>query len=141
MDNGKIDRVLSLYSKFMSGLFVNKAEEALNYGINERTIQRDIDDIRNHLETAVGDTGVLNNIIYDREKKAYRLEQIYQMKLTNGEILAICKVLLDSRSLCKEDMSSILEKLISCCVPEVNRKMVHNLIRNEEFHYVEPRHK
>ena len=86
MDNGKIDRVLSLNSKFMSGALVNKAEEALNYGVNERTIQRDIDDIRNHLETAVGDTGILNNIIYDREKKAYRLEQIYQMKLTNGEI-------------------------------------------------------
>lgn len=141
MDNGKIDRVLGLYSKFMSGSLVNKAEEALNYSVNERTIQRDIDDIRNHLETAVGDTGVLNNIIYDREKKAYRLEQIYQMKLTNGEILAICKILLDSRSLCKEDMSSILEKLISCCVPEANRKMVQDLIRNEEFHYVEPRHK
>ena len=141
MDNGKIDRVLGLYSKFMSGSLVNKAEEALNYGVNERTIQRDIDDIRNHLETAVGDMGVLNNIIYDREKKAYRLEQIYHMKLTNGEILAICKILLDSRSLCKEDMSSILEKLISCCVPEANRKMVKDLIRNEEFHYVEPRHK
>lgn len=41
MDNGKIDRVLGLYLKFMQGLLVNKAEEALNYGVNERTIQRD----------------------------------------------------------------------------------------------------
>ena len=63
------------------------------------------------------------------------------MKLTNGEILAICKILLDSRSLCKEDMSAVLKKLISCCVPETNRKMVQNLIKNEAFHYVEPRHK
>lgn len=141
MDNGKIDRVLGLYSKFMSGSLVNKAEEALNYGVNERTIQRDIDDIRNHLETAVENTGIINNIIYDREKKAYHLEQIYQVKLTNGEILAICKILLDSRSLCKEDMRAVLKKLIFCCVPETNRKMVQNLIKNEAFHYVEPRHK
>lgn len=141
MDNGKIDRVLGLYSKFMQGSLVNKAEEALNYGVNERTIQRDIDDIRNHMETTVVDTGVLNSIIYDREKRAYRLEQIYQMKLTNGEILAICKILLDSRSLPKEDMGTVLEKLISCCVPKTNRKIVQDLIKNEAFHYVEPRHR
>ena len=35
----------------------------------------------------------------------------------------------------------MLDKLISCCVPMVNQKRVKELIRNEEFHYVEPRHK
>ena len=39
------------------------------------------------------------------------------------------------------EMSDILDKLISCCVPEQNQKQVTELIRNEEFHYVEPRHK
>lgn len=52
--------------------------------------------------------------------KGYRLEQIYQMKLTKGEILEICKILLDSRLLCKNDMSEIIEKLISCCAPEAD---------------------
>ena len=37
-------------------------------------------------------------------------------------------------------MVEMLDKLISCCVPQVNRKRVKELIRNEEFHYVEPRH-
>lgn len=115
MDNGKIDRVLGLYSKFMQGSLVNKAEETLNYGVNERTIQRDIDDIRNHLETTVVDTGVLNSIIYDREKRAYRLEQIYQMKLINGEILSTCKILLDSRLLPKEDMGLFLKSDFLLC--------------------------
>lgn len=141
MDNGKIDRVLGIYSKLMSGALVNKAEEAQNYGVNERTIQRDIDDIRNHLETGAETTGVINTIIYDRIEKAYRLEQIYQIKLTNGEILAICKILLDSRALLKSEMTEVLDKLISCCVPEKNQKMVKELIGNEKYHYVEPRHK
>ena len=35
----------------------------------------------------------------------------------------------------------MLDKLITCCVPQVNQKRVKDLIRNEEFHYVEPRHK
>ena len=38
-------------------------------------------------------------------------------------------------------MSEILDKLISCCVPKKNQNLVTELILNEEFHYVEPRHK
>lgn len=29
--NGKIDRVLGIYTKFINGYLVNKAEEAINY--------------------------------------------------------------------------------------------------------------
>lgn len=141
MDNGKIDRVLGIYTKLLGGYLVNKSEEALNYGVNERTIQRDIDDIRNFLESDVENTGILNSVVYSRLEKGYRLEQIYQLKLTNGEILAICKILLDSRALRKEEMSDVLDKLISCCVPKKNQKLVKELISNEKFHYVEPRHK
>lgn len=141
MDNGKIDRVLGIYTKLMGGAFVNKAEEAQNYGVNERSIQRDIDDIRRYLDSTMVTNGVMNSIVYDRVEKAYRLEHIYQLKLTNGEVLAICKILLDSRSLLKSEMSEVLDKLISCCVPEKNQKIVKELIGNEKFHYVEPRHK
>lgn len=141
MDNGKIGRVLGIYTKLLDGYLVNKSEEALNYGVNERTIQRDIDDIRHFMESDTEHSGVVSSVVYDRIEKGYRLEQIYRLKLTNGEILAICKILLESRAFCKEEMSDILGKLISCCVPENNQKLVTELIRNEEFHYVEPRHK
>ena len=141
MDNGKIQRILGIYTRLLNGYLVNKAEEAQNYGVNERTIQRDIDDIRNFFELDVKNTGIINSIVYNRTDKGYRLEQIYQLKLTNSEVLAICKILLDSRALRKEEMSDILDKLISCCVPENNQKLVKELIQNEQFHYVEPRHK
>jgi len=45
--NGKIERVLGIYTKLLNGYIVNKANE---YGVNERSIQRDVDDIRNYLE-------------------------------------------------------------------------------------------
>lgn len=141
MDNGKIDRVLGLYSKFMSGAWVSKSEEALNYGVNERTIQRDIDDIRNHLECTANSDGSMNSIVYDRVEKKFQLEKIYHEKLTNSEILAVCKILLDSRALRKDDMETLLNKLLSCCVPEKDQKIVEDLILNEAFHYVEPRHR
>lgn len=34
----------------------------------------------------------------------------------------------------------MLGKILDCCVPNVNRKEINDLIRNEAFHYIEPRH-
>ena len=139
--NGKIERVLSIYTKLISGNVVNKLEEAQEYSVNERTIQRDIDDIRSYMESQAEKTGCINSVVYDRIKKGYRLEQIYKMKLTNSEVLAVCKILLDSRAFTKNEMIDMLDKLIACCVPKENQKMITDLISNEEFHYVEPRHR
>lgn len=137
----KIERILGIYAKLMNGAIVNKAEEALHYNVNERSIQRDIDDIRNYLDQKGAEDGVLNTVIYDRVLKGYRLEKIYLRKFTNPEILAICKILLDSRAFTKKEMEGMLEKLLDSCVPEANKKLVQDLISNEEFHYIEPRHK
>ena len=41
----------------------------------------------------------------------------------------------------KEEMEDMLDRLVSCCVPRENQNLVKELIRNEAFHYVEPRHK
>lgn len=141
MNTDKIERVLGIYTKLINGSIVNKATEATDYGVNERSIQRDIDDIRNFMEQSIADSGVVNSVIYDRQEKGYRLESIYQSKFSNSEILAICKILLDSRAFTKTEMESMLSKMIECCVPETNQKIVSELVRNEAFHYIEPRHK
>lgn len=137
----QIGRVLQIYTKLSEGYVVNKAEEAARYGVNERSIQRDIDHIRNFLDEDSERTGVVNSIVYDRIAKGYKLETIYQMRLQNSEVLALCKILLDSRAFMKSEMVEMLDKLITCCVPKVNQKRVKDLISNEEYHYVEPRHK
>lgn len=38
-------------------------------------------------------------------------------------------------------MTDILDKLIECCVPLENQRVIKDLILNEEFHYIEPQHK
>lgn len=136
----KIARILGIYTKLMNGGIVNKAEEARQYGVNERSIQRDIDDIREYFENETADIGFINSVIYDRSAKGYRLEQLYKTRLSNSEILAVCKILLDSRAFTKKEMLLLLDKLVECCVPQTNQKAVMDLISNEEFHYVEPRH-
>lgn len=138
--NGKIERILGIYTQLINGQIVNKVAEAHKYKVNERSIQRDIDDIRNYLELDAENTGYINTITYDKAGKGYRMDQIYRLKLSNSETLALCKILLDSRAFTKEEMTDMLDRLVSCCVPKENQKAVKELIRNEEFHYVEPRH-
>ena len=134
----KVKRCLDIYTRLLDGYVVNKSEEAQRYGVNERTIQRDIDDIRNYLADDSDRLGYINSIIYDRTAGGFRLEQIFKLKLDNSEILAVCKILLESRAF---TMKQMLHKLVDCCVPESNRRMVYELIKNEEYHYIEPQHK
>ncbi len=136
LEKAKTQRALSIYTKLLSGGIVNKTEEALRYNVNERSIQRDIEEIRNFLEDNMYDYGFNNKVIYDRSSKGYILEQSYISKLSNSEILALCKILIDSRAFTKKEMSEITKKLIECCTPKENQKLILELISNETFHYV-----
>lgn len=72
MKGDQIGRVLQIYSKLSEGYVVNKAEEATRYGVNERSIQRDIDHIRNFLDEDSERTGIVNSVVYDRLDGFYR---------------------------------------------------------------------
>ena len=133
MDNGKIERVLGIYTRLMDGALINKSKEAVNYGVNERTIQRDIDDIRNYMDNDVENTGIINSVVYSKSEKGYRLEQVYRLKLTNGEILAICKILLDSRAFRKEDMTMHLISLFPAAFPKVIKSSLMSLSVTKNF--------
>lgn len=142
IDKGnKFERIIGIYTRLINGLVVNKTEEANRYHVNKRSIQRDIDDIRCYFESNKNQEGFINNVIYDRARKGYYLESINERRLTNCEILAICKILLDSRAFTKKEIEKMLNSLLACCMPEENQKMVENLIRNEIYHYIEPQHK
>lgn len=133
----KIERVINLYNRLSEGEVLIKADEAARFGVNERTIQRDLEDIRAYYSE---NTESNRELIYDRSKKGYVLVQNQQENLTNSEILTVCKILLESRSLVKEEMYPIIDKLLQCCVPYDNYKKVFDLINNEKFHYLEPHH-
>ena len=60
----------------MNGGVINKSEEAQNYKVTERSIQRDIDDIRNFLQESEANGEVYNGIVYDRALKGYRIQRI-----------------------------------------------------------------
>lgn len=135
------DRLLAMYAQLAECKPLYKAREAVKYNCSLRSIQRDIEDLRSFFADRSETTGVVQELIYDRKLNAYRLVPPLRNLLTNEETFAVLKVLLESRSLTKAELFPILEKLISCCVPPDNRRQVTDLIANEKYHYVEPRHK
>lgn len=136
----KSNRILDLYTRLMDGDIIKKDESALKYGVDQKTIQRDLDDIRDYLSYQRIESGIYREVIYDRSSGGYRLKEENESRLSNGEILSVCKILLDSRALTKVEMDGILHKLVSSCAPRKDLNLVQDLISNEAFHYVEPQH-
>lgn len=133
---GKSDRLLVIYSQLVGGAILTKRELAQRFQVTEKSIQRDMDALR----CFFAEQALNQDVIYDPKAKGYRLIDTMPQKLSNSEILAVCKILLESRSLRKDEMLPILDKLITCCVPEQNKAAVDQLIANEKFHYIEPHH-
>ncbi len=133
----KTERILNLYHRLNNGEVLSKSNEAKRFGVTERSVQRDIEDIRAYCSNNPLEQ---RELIYDRQRKGYVLAQKSSNTLNNSEILAVCKILLESRSMTKEEMYPIIDKLLSCCVPYQENKKVADLISNEKFHYLEPHH-
>lgn len=136
--HSKNSRTLSIYIRLCAGKLINKAEEANRFGVDERSIQRDIDDIRAFLEDQKTERSTESReIIYDRVHKGFTMTGADGSAMTNSEILAVSKILLESRAFSKKEMDILLGKLIEGCVPLRNMKLVSDLIANEKYHYVE----
>ncbi|OON87249.1 hypothetical protein BXO88_05125 [Oribacterium sp. C9] len=111
-DKNKSTRILSIYSDLLNDKVLKKKELAEKFDVNEKTIQRDLDDIRQFLDNRFVSDDDHNDLIYDYTIRGYHFEHINRMKFSNDEVLAICKILLDSRAFRKEDMKTILDKLL-----------------------------
>lgn len=137
----KSGRILYLYTKLISGDVISKDVEAERFGVNRRSIQRDIDELRMFFENQFIDGKSNKKLVYDRGSNSYQLIEENSPLFSNSEILAVCKILLESRSMCKDDMQSIIDKLLEISVPKREQFIVKSLVANEMYHYIEPHHK
>lgn len=85
MSNGfKYSRVLSIYTKLMDGEVINKTAEAEYFGVNLRTIQRDIDDLRMFFEDKAAEGELRRELVYSRESGGYQLVKKWQDFITDN---------------------------------------------------------
>jgi len=129
-------RLLRLYETLNKGISLKKAALAEQFCISEKTVQRDIEDLRAYLAE---EQDSFAEIRYDKAKNEYRLVRSEREWLTSEEVLALCKILLESRAFPKEEMEPMLDKLLRQIEPE-GRKFIQEMIKNERFNYVPLRH-
>lgn len=127
-------RLLDIYERLSHGEVISKKELAEIYGVTVKTIQRDIDELRAYLaeKSLQGDRGTIE---YSPAKKGYRLIRSTYEHLNHKEILALAKILLESRALEPGELHTILDKLTATCI-EKDRTTVEDIIQNETFYYV-----
>ncbi len=132
-------RLLNIYERLNKGEKVSKQRLAEDFGVSVKTIQRDIDDLRAYVaETHFTDFEA--SVRYDRAKNCYYLVRLEREWVTNEEALALCKILLESRAFRKDELSQLIEKLITQIAP-ADRSTAENIIRNEFVNYVPLQHK
>ena len=129
-------RLLTLHSRLMHDSVVRKKDIAQEFGVSERSVQRDLEVLRSYYAEQVPPM----ELLYDPKARGFRLVKNEQEYLTDSEVLAICKILLESRSLPRDDMQRILDKLVQHAVLKESRPMIKDLLANEKFHYIPPRH-
>lgn len=138
LSGNKAFRLLNIYERLNKGERVKKELLASDFGVSFKTVQRDIEDLRAYLaETHFSETEV--SIKYDRAHNCYYLVRLEREWITNEEAVALCKILLESRAFCKEELKGLIEKIIMQISP-ADRSTAESIIRNEYFNYVPPRH-
>lgn len=83
-NGSKNQRILKLYASLMNGSVVSKAQEAVRYGVSEKSIQRDMDDIKEFMADQGLLNGEENTVVYDRRERGYRLERRPETKFTDA---------------------------------------------------------
>ena len=135
------DRLLYMYSRLVDGKMLYKKEEAQRCGCALRSIQRDIEDLRSFLHEQNEASGLVQDLVYNQKLGAYQLVPPSRNLLSNEEVFATLKILLESRAFTKKELYPIIDKLIDAVSQKTEQQRVSELIGNEKLLYVEPQHK
>ncbi|MEG1254672.1 WYL domain-containing protein [Clostridium sp.] len=134
MERFRADALLFIYNQLKEGKVVRKNDIIDKFNINERTFYRYIKDIKNFVD------GEFNGqLIADRAKGGYILISENEKNLNEKEVLAISKVLLESRGFVKAEIKDMLDKLLENCISE-DKDNIKRIIGNELVNYVSPQH-
>lgn len=136
MAEAKSYRLMVIYTKLQKGGILSKIVLAEEFGVSPRSIQRDMESLRCFL----AEQAMPQEIILDRQAGGYRLVTKGPSIMSNAEVLTVCKILLESRSLCRKEVLPILDKLIECCIPQDSQEAIRQLVSNEKLHYIELHH-
>ncbi len=123
------ERLLTIFFRLQAGERLSKAQLSKKFGIDNRTVQRDMSILKNFLQ----DQHISNTEIkFDTSDNTYRL--IAKTTFNKKDILVISKILLENHALNKSELNSLLEDLLSLLSRE-EKKEIEAIIGSERFNY------
>ena len=145
------NRKLEIYAKLMDGNFIDKGNEAEIYDVSLKTIQRDLEAIRDFLERY----SYKYRLVYDKKLNIYRLNNCIT-SISVPTTIAVIKILLGTKAFTKKELKTIIkeispdgfgywergEKYYDWCsdLAEKDSNYIKKIVQNEVFNYKEPEH-
>ena len=123
------ERLLTIFLRLQSGAHLSKLQLAHEFGVSEKTIQRDFSLLGNFLESQ---PIVAAELAYDTK---YHTRYLKGKSLFNKkDILVISKILLENRSLNKDENKSLIDSLFAL-VSKEEQKAIYQIIASELLNY------
>ena len=119
----KLFRFMEIKEKLEKGEILKKKKLSQEYGVSEKSIQRDLDTLNSYYAKKNQ-----SKVVYNWKKEGYE------------EVLAISKILLESRAFCKEELEILLKKISNQAASSDSYKRIEKIIKNERFNYVPLQH-
>ena len=125
----KKQRTLELFFRALRGEDLSVAKLAAEHQVSTKTIGRDLAEIKSFLDN---NRELVGYSQLQLEKGIYRLRM--DAVLADSELFSLVKILLASRALSQDDMTTLLDKLQQFTI-EANRESLDRIVRNELRHY------
>lgn len=140
MEESKSYVLLFIYNELKEGKVVTKESILNKFKINERTFYRYIKEIKDFVsDESKKSNGELIGEEVIPDKDGYILKDKHRRNLNEKEVLAISKVLLESRGFVEKEIKVMLINLLENCMCE-GKENIKFIIRNELVNYVSPQH-
>ena len=127
----KVDRILRLFWQLYNGRAINRNTFCFETGIDSRTFDRDIADIRNFL----ADIYSGQELIFDRRLHTYHISGIVQQALSEVELTAVITILIGAKALRTDELEGLiasLEKATESVHPEIKNELSHMFAQHTE---------
>ena len=127
LPEAKSTRLLTIYSRLVSGETLSRPQLARDYHVSVRTIQRDMEALR----CFISEQNTQQEITYGKIQGGYKLMFTQYQRLTDEEMLAVFKILAASDAIPQEERMRILDKPIDCAVSEASKPGIRERIGSE----------
>lgn len=124
-------RLLGIFFRASKGEELLKKDLAHQYGVGEKTIERDMEEIKIFLAEH-RDIVANSELKYDYQTRTYKLHMDDFLK--DQEIMVLVEILIGSRAIDRDDLLEIIKKLKRFTTTQ-DRELLESLIAKETYQY------